>query len=339
MSPFSFPGSNPRAHFDIVIPTIGRPSLAPLLDSLAAQVDTLPGQIVLVDDRRQVRSSLPGIDDALASRIRVVRGAAAGPAAARNAGWRSSHAAWVAFLDDDVEPTARWGAALRDDLASLPDDVVGSQGRIRVPHPPDRAPTDWERNVAGLENARWTTADMAYRRSALERVGGFDERFPRAYREDADIGLRLAGAGYRIVMGRREAVHRVRPADAWISVRLQAGNADDPVMRRLHGPGWRDAAGVSRGRRPLHVSIVALCITAIVTALLGQRRVALAAAAGWFAGMAELAISRIAPGPRTAREVMTMIATSVALPWAATYHFIRGLLRARTIEPLRLRRV
>jgi glycosyltransferase involved in cell wall biosynthesis len=278
---------------------------------------------------------LPGIDGALRSTIRIVRGAAAGPAAARNVGWRSSDAEWIAFLDDDVEPSGGWAEALADDLAALPDDVGASQGRIRVPRPADRAPTDWERNVAGLESARWATADMAYRRSALERVGGFDERFPRAYREDADIGLRVVAAGYRIVTGLRETVHPVRPADAWVSVRLQTGNADDALMRRLHGAGWRHAAGVPRGRRPLHVATVTLGVTALVTALLGYGRVAVAAAVGWLAGTTELAIARIAPGPRTAHELLTMIATSIALPWAATYHFIRGIVRARAIAPLR----
>ena len=32
---------------------------------------------------------------------------------------------------------------------------------------------------------------MAYRRAALVAVDGFDERFPRAYREDADLALRV----------------------------------------------------------------------------------------------------------------------------------------------------
>ena len=44
---------------------------------------------------------------------------------------------------------------------------------------------------------------MAYRRDVLAAVGGFDERFPRAYREDADLGLRVVGAGWRIVRGAR----------------------------------------------------------------------------------------------------------------------------------------
>ena len=61
--------------------------------------------------------------------------------------------------------------------------ISGIQGRIVVPV--GERPTDWERNVAGLQDAQWATADMAYRREALAQVGGFDERFPRAYREDA----------------------------------------------------------------------------------------------------------------------------------------------------------
>ena len=38
---------------------------------------------------------------------------------------------------------------------------------------------------------------MAYRRAALAAVGGFDERFPRAFREDADLALRMMAAGWR----------------------------------------------------------------------------------------------------------------------------------------------
>src|ERR687885_130646 len=102
---------------------------------------------------------------------------------------------------------SEWCAALERDLSELPWDVAGSQGRVRVPLPRGRRPTDWERNVAGLERARWATADMAYRRSVLEELGGFDERFPRAYREDADLALRAIAAGYSLVRGTRTVDH------------------------------------------------------------------------------------------------------------------------------------
>jgi histidinol-phosphate phosphatase family protein len=275
----------------IVIPSIGRPSLARLLDALEGE------------------------------EVHVVEGLA--PAAARNAGWRAVDAEWVVFLDDDVVPAPEWRAALDRDLRPGLD---GSQGRIVVPVP--GRPTDWERNVAGLQDARWATADMAYRRDALAAVGGFDERFPRAYREDADIALRLLAAGFRLERGSRHVAHPVGPAGPAISLRKQAGNADDVLMRALHGRDWRERAGVPPGRRPRHLAIAAAGLAALIT----RRR---SAAALWAAGTAELAWARIAPGPRTPREVFTMAWTSAAMPFAASAWWLRGLagLRGKLAAP------
>ncbi|HEX2236368.1 MAG TPA: glycosyltransferase, partial [Actinomycetota bacterium] len=236
--------------FDVVIPSALRPSLAWLLASLGRCEEPLPRAVIVAAD---AHGHLPEIPAALADRVRLVRGARRGPAAARNAGWRAAAgAAWVAFLDDDVVVPPDWTRRLVADLARLDGAVAGSQGRVRVPLPEGRRPTDWERNVAGLANARWATADMAYRRSPLRLVGGFDESFPRAYREDADVALRLLGAGFRLVQGDREVVHPVGPSGFWASVRAQAGNADDAVMAARHGRGWRARAGAPPGRRPLH---------------------------------------------------------------------------------------
>src|SRR5262245_41360537 len=56
----------------------------------------------------------------------------------------------------------------------------------------------------------------------------------------------------------------------------------------------------------------------------GRGAPAAAAAIAWLGGTIEFARARIAPGPRTFAEVATMMATSVAIPFAATYHFLRG---------------
>jgi cellulose synthase/poly-beta-1,6-N-acetylglucosamine synthase-like glycosyltransferase len=306
---------------DVVIPTLGRPSLAALLDALR----DVAGRVIVVDDRPVARDPL-----ALPGRVEVVRGRAAGPAAARNLGWRAAATEWVAFLDDDVRPPAGWYGALLRDLAACEPDVGGSQGRIVVPLPRDRRPTDWERNVAGLERARWATADLAYRRAALAEVGGFDERFPRAYREDADLGLRMVAAGYSIVAGERQVSHPVRPAGWWVSVRLQRGNADDPLMRALHGRGWRQHAGVPPGRRPAHLATTAAGLLGLAGLVTRHRRLAAVGGLGYLAGAAELAWRRIAPGPRTPAEVATMAATSAVLPAVAAWWYAAGWVRVRT---------
>ena len=211
------------AGISIVIPTVGRPSLDELLSRLRTQIAAapVPVEVILADDRDERR----------------------GPAAARNKGWHQARYPWIAFLDDDVLPPADWLARLVTDLRQPPD-VGGVQGGIVVPAGDD----DWAANTAGLERAVWATADMAYRRAALAEVGGFDERFPRAYREDADLAYRVTRLGYRLVLGERRTTHPVRAESPWVSLRGQRGNADDALLRRLWGPQWHDLLAAPRGR-------------------------------------------------------------------------------------------
>jgi histidinol-phosphate phosphatase family protein len=310
--------------FDIVVPTTGRPSLGALLADLT---EAGARRITVVDDR------VEGSCLRVPAGVELLRSGGRGPAAARNVGWRAGGPSrWVAFLDDDVRVEPDWGERLVEDVAVLGPTAAASQGRVWVALPTERRPTDWERNVAALQRARWITADLCVRRAALVSVGGFDERFPRAYREDADLALRLMGAGWTLTRGARAVEHPVGRAGPWVSVAKQAGNADDVVMDALHGPGWRERAGAPRGRLRTHLATTALGATAFGAALAGRPRAAGALAAGWGLATGELAWRRIAPGPRTRREVATMAATSAVLPAAATFHHLRGRARARSLE-------
>lgn len=304
----------------IVIPTIGRPSLQALLERLRPQLAEapVPVEVLVVHDDR-----------------------GAGPAATRNEGWREAAAGqcgpgcsspadqgWVVFLDDDVLPTEGWLDALLRDL-DQPARVGGVQGRLRVPAP-DR-PDDWAVTTSGLAQAAWATADMAYRREALAAVGGFDERFPRAYREDADLAYRVRRAGWRLVVGARSTVHPVRPEGPWACLRTQRGNADDALLRRLYGPGWHDQLQAPRGRRRQHATVTALGTLAVAAALTGHRRAAAVAGAGWLGGTAEFAAARARQAPGSARP--SLLATSALIPPLAVGHWLRGWRRHRGARP------
>jgi len=307
--------------FDIVVPTVGRSSLSRLLEALAPQLAGKRARVFVVDDRRQASAPL-----SLPEFVTTVRGPGRGPAAARNVGWRAAGAEWIAFLDDDVIPAADWVERLEADLQGLPAGVAASQGRLRVPLP-SSPPTDWQRDVAGLEGARWITADMAFRREALAAVGGFDQRFAGAYREDADLALRLLSAGWQITRGERANSHPVPPAGFWASVGRQRGNADDVLMRALHGRHWRRWAGAARGRRRRHLLTAGALAGTTAAAVAGKRRAATTLAAAWLGASAELAVARIAPGPRTVGEVSRMAVTSAVLPLAASAWWAAGIAR------------
>jgi hypothetical protein len=317
---------------DVVIPTIGRPALRRLVAGLAAEDLSGVRSVTVVDDRRcpdpsALAAWLDGVGFTVPALVVATGGQ--GPAAARNAGWRVGRAPWVVFLDDDVVVTPGWGRALAADLAaaSAAPRVAAVRAQVRVPLPTDRPPTDWERQVGALAEAPgWITADLAVRRVALEQVGGLDPRFPRAHREDTDLELRIRATGWTDARGTRVTIHPVGGADRWVSVRRQAGNADDVRLTRLHGRSWRERVGEHRGAIGHHVATVAAGATAVAAGLAGRRPLAAGAAAAWALATGRFAWRRIGAGPRTRDEVATMLLTSIAIPPVAIYHRARGWL-------------
>src|SRR5690606_4109720 len=120
----------------------------------------------------------------------------------------------IAFTDDDTVPEPDW---LREGLAAFRPATAAVTGRIVMPIPDP--PTDYERNESGLTRAEFVTANCFVARWALEEVGGFDERFRMAWREDSDLQFALLSRGMSIVQAPRAVVvHPVRPAPFGIGV-------------------------------------------------------------------------------------------------------------------------
>ncbi|CAB4950170.1 unannotated protein [freshwater metagenome] len=201
----------------VVVPTRDRAvRLARLLEALRRQtLDPEAFEVVVFDDA----STDPGVRrvlDAVAAEgvldLRVLRGtSSAGPAVARNRAWRAGGAPLVAFVDDDCVPGRRWLEALRDawSAAALADpDLAVVQGPVDpdpAEYPHDFGPfstTLWVREAS----PRFETANIAYPRALLERLGGFDERLVVAG-EDTDLGWRAVEAGATVVWAGDAQVH------------------------------------------------------------------------------------------------------------------------------------
>lgn len=321
------------SEYTIVIPTVGRDSLRRLLIALKRSTDPAPPAIVVVDDRPRPGATLPVGDDLP---VRVLRSGGRGPAAARNLGWRAARTRWVCFLDDDVVPDPDWASALATDLkAAEAAGAVGSQAVIEVPT--HGRPTDDERRTARLATAQWITADMAYRRETLVAVGGFDDRFPRAYREDSDLAVRIAAAGGTIIRGERRSTHPVAPSTWASSVRAQIGNRDNALMRRKYGRSWRTLIGEGPGRMPAHAATTLAGAVALGAALPRRHATARRAGALWLLLTAEFTVRRWLNGPRNGVEALRLSLSSALIPPAAVAHRLAGewaFRKARRDPPL-----
>lgn len=177
-------------------------------------------ELVVVDDgsRDATRERVEAFADD--DRVRLLAQAQSGPAAARNTAIRAGAGKLVSFLDADdlwlptyLEEMER---ALRDD----PDAGFAYTNAWVLDDPPGRIrrkPALWTQPESPLQDPhelllRLARRNFVYtavtvRRSVLDEVGLFDERFSNG--EDYELWLRIASHGYRAAQaGPRLAVHR-----------------------------------------------------------------------------------------------------------------------------------
>jgi len=113
----------------------------------------------------------------------------------RNAGVRHARGDVIVFTDAGCRPRPGWLAALLRPLVDGAEDVVA--GRVGSPGGRRDLYESWHETVDGSKYLpECPTINMAFRRSAFDAVGGFDERFE--YGSDIDFSWRLVGAGLRI---------------------------------------------------------------------------------------------------------------------------------------------
>ena len=176
----------------VVVPTVDRVALLDrCLDGLASQ-QGVDFEVVVVHD------GVPDVEALLARRasdlpLTVVRSPVRPPAPKRNLGWRAARAPIVAFTDDDCQPQPGW---LEEGLAGFVDGVELVQG-VTSPHPDDAGNEGTFARTLNVPRLTETypTANLFYRRAALERVGGFDEQFGAAAGEDTDLAWRVLESG------------------------------------------------------------------------------------------------------------------------------------------------
>ena len=256
-----------RPEVSVVVPTMGRETrLAFLLEALAAQTlapERFEVVVVRADHPRPKAAAPDGLD------VRFLSASPdSGAAEKRNAGWRAAAAPLVVFTDDDCRPQPGWLERL---LAAAADEVGEFILQGRTDPDPDEVrrlhglarsqsivgPTDW-----------YETCNIAYPRSLLERLGGFDDRFAGGG-EDTDLALRARARGARLVYVEAARVwHAVHSRHVWDAVRDQRRWHTIPLLIATHRE-QRRALELGVFWRPAHPRVL-LAVAGMLGALRGR---------------------------------------------------------------------
>lgn len=199
------------------------------LASIIADAGPVPHELLVIDNDSVDNSA--GVAGRLGASVLSLPGSVA---VLRNAGVAQAGAPLVAFIDADHRIAPGWLAAA---LAAMDDAGVGAAGA------PYHAPEDgtWvqrtydglRRHPSRIEPGEWFGAgNLVVRRTAFDRIGGFDTTLESC--EDVDLCARLRTAGWRLL-----SVPAMRTVHY----------GDPPTLQRLF---WSE---LWRGRDNLRVSL------------------------------------------------------------------------------------
>ncbi|MCS3796860.1 glycosyltransferase family 2 protein [Niastella sp. OAS944] len=249
-----------------------------------------------------------------------------GPAAARNAGWRKAQGELIVFTDDDTLPTPNclhqyW-------LAYTPyrNTAIAFSGKIKVPL--QGVPTDYEMNTWRLEEARFVTANCACSKKALESIGGLDEDFTMAWREDTALEFDLSEKDIPIIkVPEAVIVHPVRTAAWGISIKEQKKGMFNALLYKKHT--WLyNKTKMERTPRYYYTITLMLLLSIIFsfrsTALMTICIIIWAVLTSWFTYI------RLRRTSKSLIHVAEIAFTSSVIPLLSVYWTIYGAIKFKT---------
>lgn len=202
----------------VVIPFMGDfASLLPTLEALQAQ--TIRNDLLVIVSIDGSEEPPLFIDELVELSL---NGAHAGPATARNRGWRNtpSEVKYILFTDSDCIPEPEWAERLVEKLKSNFQAVKGVYsfgGKKLIQR---LSQVEFEERYKLMSKAKQIfladTYSAGFRKNWLEKLDGFNEDFPLPEHEDVDLSWRLVEFGGHIGFEPAAKVeHKHR--DSWIA--------------------------------------------------------------------------------------------------------------------------
>lgn len=189
--------------WSVIVPTYNRPhQLALCLGALSRLKPPDGGfEVIIVNDGGNQGVDVSRAPTGTATSIQYATQGHAGPSAARNSGARMAAGTWLAFTDDDCEPSSGWLQAFERALAAHPGALAGGVVRNALS---DSVFSEASQRLAGFVSewfdgiARerfFTSNNIALGRAIFLEAGGFDVGFGASAGEDREFCDRWTAQG------------------------------------------------------------------------------------------------------------------------------------------------
>jgi len=197
-----------RYNFSIIIPCYNRPKqLLTCLQSIAAlDYDPERFEVLVVDDGSQCPPETIVCNFEKLFDVKLVKQANAGPATARNTGARHAKGSYLAFTDDDCQPTLNWLTNLEAYFMSNPHCAITGRVVNSLPQNPfSTASQDLVEymylyfNSVNNRARFFTSNNLAVPTSYFNSSGGFDTNYRQAAGEDRELCDRWLHQGLEII--------------------------------------------------------------------------------------------------------------------------------------------
>jgi glycosyltransferase involved in cell wall biosynthesis len=251
-----------------------------------------------------------------------------GPAAARNRGVQYANGELIVFTDDDCLPRPDWISEYWKGYDSLNEKEVAFTGQTVVPHA--KIPTDYEKNIAQLETAEFITANCAITKTVFNKVGGFDEDFKIAWREDSDMHFKLLKAFIPIHQVKNAVVvHPVRRAVWGVSLKEQKKSLFNALLYKKHEQLYK----IKIDSTPLwnYYSMILLFFMSLTGFINGFYILATIPLTAWLILLVEFIARRLRSTSKRISDVFEMIITSLFIPFVSVFWNLYGAIKYKTL--------
>jgi hypothetical protein len=179
-----------------------------------------------------------------------------------------------------------------------------------------------------METAEFVSANCFCRKEVLENLGGFDERFRCAWREDADLYFRLLDSRIHVTHAPKALItHPVRPAGWGVSLAQLKKAQFDALLFKKHPRHYRQRIHAAP-RWDYYIIVAALCGMPYGL-LVEEIGFAIASAVVWLALTARLTLKRLTHTSKSPSNVSEVLVTSALIPPVAIFWRAVGALRFR----------